>query len=143
VLFLGNTKATDDDYFYIRTDDSYELIRSNLIHSGIIENEQTFDLVAKQMNLPNTYKAGRYKIPKGMSNVNLVRKIRSGKWDKVVLKLMPEMSRNDVLDYLASNLQANREEIDKAMSSKWVEASGFTNENKWCIFLPDHYLSWQ
>jgi UPF0755 protein len=25
------------------------------------------------------------------------------------------------------------------MSSKWVEARGFTNENNWCIFLPGHY----
>ena len=139
VLFLGNTKATDDDYFYIRTDDTYENVKANLIEQGVIKNEKTFDLVAKQMNLPKTYKAGRYSIEKGMSNVNLVRMIRSGKWDKVVLKLMPEMSRTEVLDYLATNLQADRDEIETAMNGEWVASSGFTDENKWCVFLPDHY----
>ncbi|PCJ66556.1 MAG: aminodeoxychorismate lyase [Bacteroidetes bacterium] len=139
VLFLGNTKDSDDEYFYIRNDDTYEMLRSNLIYAGVIDNVQTFDLVANQMNLPNTYKAGRYAIPKGMSNIKLVRKIRSGQWDKVVLKIMAEMSRDEVLNYLAKNLQANREELDLAMNGSWVETSGFTTENRWCIFLPDHY----
>ncbi|MDB9882283.1 endolytic transglycosylase MltG [Bacteroidia bacterium] len=139
VLFLGNTKSSDGEYFYVRHDDSYAELRQNLIDSKIVENIATFDLVAGQMNLANTYKAGRYKIGKGVSNVNLIRKIRSGKWKKVVIKLMPEMTRDGVLEYLAENLEAEKSALQKAMNAEWVTSSGFTDENKWSIFLPDHY----
>ena len=139
VLFKGNTQASDGEYFYIRYEESYEKIRENLIYSNIIQNVATFDLVAKQMNLPNTYKAGRYKIKPNMSNVDLVRMIRSGKWEKVVIKIKPEMSRDSVLTYIADNIQATRNELKAYMSEKWVQENGFTSENVWCIFLPDHY----
>ena len=105
----------------------------------MIENKVTFDLVAKQANLPNKYKPGRYKIAAGMSNLELVRKLRSGKWEKVVIKLKSEMTRDSIIKYLANNLQANEDELLKAMNNAWVSENGFTAENKWSIFLPDHY----
>jgi UPF0755 protein len=74
-----------------------------------------------------------------MSNLELVRKLRSGKWEKVVIKLKSEMTRDSIIKYLANNLQANEEELLKAMNNAWVSENGFTAENKWSIFLPDHY----
>ena len=139
VLFLGNTNASDGEYFYIRSNDSYEQVLQNLTVHNLIENKVTFDLVAKQANLPNKYKPGRYKIVAGMSNLELVRKLRSGKWEKVVIKLKSEMTRDSVLNYLADNLQASKSEVVKAMNGAWVQENGFTAENKWSIFLPDHY----
>lgn len=139
VLFLGNTNASDGEHFYIRSNDSYEQVLQNLTVHNLIENKVTFDLVAKQANLPNKYKPGRYKIPAGMSNLELVRKLRSGKWEKVVIKLKSEMTRDSIIKYLAHNLQANEEELLKAMNNAWVSENGFTAENKWSIFLPDHY----
>jgi UPF0755 protein len=139
VLFKGNTAAADSEYFYIRSDDTYERVRENLVAKHIIENVQTFDMVAKQMNLPNTYKAGRYNIPKGMSNVNLVRLIRSGKWEKVVVKVPVEMTRSQIVAMLSEQLQPTKKEIEEALNGEWVKQSGFTEEDKWSVFLPDHY----
>ena len=139
IAFKGNTTALDKDYFYIRHDDSYEQVRENLIDKKIIQNVQTFDLIAKQMNLPNTYKAGRYKISKGLSNVALVRKIRQGKWEKVIVKVPVEMTREQMLSYLAENLEPTKDELTKALNGAWVKENGFTEENKWSVFLPDHY----
>ncbi|MFT6744912.1 MAG: cell division protein YceG involved in septum cleavage, partial [Bacteroidia bacterium] len=52
VLFSGNTNSSDGEYFYIRTDDSYEQVLLNLSVNKLIANKATFDLVAKQANLP-------------------------------------------------------------------------------------------
>ncbi len=143
VLFTGNTAATDDEYFYIRTDDSYAQVKRNLTYLGIVKNENTFDLVAEQMNLPNTYKAGRYKIEKGLSNVDLVRIIRSGQWEKSVVNLKIEMTRDEILNAISKALQADKEEVEEAMNGAWVKENGFTEENKWVVFLPDqYYFNW-
>lgn len=139
VLFMSNTSQGDEDFFYIRSDDSYGDVRQHLIDHKIVLNEATFDLVAKQMNLPNTYKAGRYKIPKGLSNTQLVRMIRSGKWEKSIIKIDVEMSREEVVEYLAANLEASKKDIEQSLNGDWVSEFGFTEENKWCVFLPDHY----
>ncbi len=139
VLFLGNTNASDGEYFYIRSDDSYEQVLQNLTVHNLIENKVTFDLVAQQANLPQKYKPGRYKIGAGMSNLELVRKLGNGKWEKVIIKLKSEMTRDSVIKYLAKNLQASEEELGLAMKDEWVSQNGFTAENKWSIFLPDHY----
>jgi UPF0755 protein len=44
-----------------------------------------------------------------------------------------------LVTYLASKLQANAKDISSFLISDWVSANGFTDENVWCIFLPDHY----
>jgi UPF0755 protein len=139
MVFKGNTQASNKEYFYIYSYDEYEDVRSNLIEARIIENVSSFDLVAEKMNLPKTYKAGRYKIPEGLSNVELVRKIRSGSWEKVVIKIKPDMSRDSVLTYLSDNLEVEKSELAVALRSDIIMDNGFTSENVWCIFLPDHY----
>lgn len=139
VAFSKNTTATSEEYFYIRSDDSYEQVREKLMAQQVVENFNTFDMVAKQMNLPNTYKSGRYKLKSDFSNAELVRLLRSGKWEKVVVKLQAEMTREQLLDYFVDNLEISRMDLDKAMEGEWVSQNGFTEENKWCIFLPDYY----
>ena len=139
VLFKGNTTSSDGTYFYIKSSDSYERMRENLIYSNVIDNVTTFDLVAKQLELSNSYKPGRYKIEEGMSNLDLVRLIRSGGWEKVVIKVKSEMTRDSLLNYLSANLETTKNQLIDYMDSDWAEKNGFSLENIWCIFLPDHY----
>lgn len=143
ILFRGNTEATDGTYFYVKSTDTYNQVLENLTQNGIVKDMGTFTLVANQFDLPTKFKPGRYKLGKDMSNLNLVRKMRSGKWEKVIAKLKSEMTREQIIDYLAENTEAKKEELLQAMDGAWVAESGFTTENKWCIFLPDHYhLNW-
>ena len=140
VFFAINTTSSSDGvYFYIRHDDTYATVRQGLINNEIVKNVKTFDLAAQKMNLSNTFKPGRYKIDGRFTNVQLIRKIRNGNWDKVIVKVDIEMTRAQVMDHLVSSLEPNREELVKAMNEEWVQENGFTDENKWCIFLADHY----
>lgn len=143
ILFKGNTSSANGEYFYIKSTDSYEKVRENLIYNKLVKNATTFDLVANKMDLANTYKPGRYKITKGMSNIDLVRRIRNGNSDPVTLKLKSEMSRDSLLTFLSDNFEFTRDELERSLKSEWVEKNGFTTENVYAIFLPDHYfINW-
>jgi UPF0755 protein len=143
LLFKGNTDASDGEYFYIKSTDNYTQVLENLTYHHIIKNMESFNLVATQLDLPTKFKAGKYKLEAGMSNIELVRKIRNGGWETTVAKLKSEMTREQVINYLADNTEATKEELMDAMNGDWMAENGFTNENKWCIFLPDHYhLNW-
>ena len=140
IFFAVNTTLTSDGvYFYIRHDDNYATVRQGLINNKIVKNVQTFDLAAKKMNLSNTFKPGRYKIDGQFTNVELIRKIRNGNWHKVIVKVDIEMTRAQIMKHLVSSLEPNKEELVEAMNGDWVQQNGFTDENKWCIFLADHY----
>ena len=140
IFFAVNTTLTSDGvYFYIRHDDNYATVRQGLINNKIVKNVQTFDLAAQKMNLSNTFKPGRYKIDGRFTNVELIRKIRNGNWHKVIVKVDIEMTRAQIMNHLISSLEPNKEELVEAMNGDWVQQNGFTDENKWCIFLPDHY----
>ena len=140
VFFAVNTTSSSDGtYFYIRKNDTYQTVRQGLISNKIVKNVQTFDLAAQKMNLSNTFKPGRYKIDGRFTNVQLIRKIRNGNWDKVVIKIDLEMTRTQIMDHLVSSLEPNKEDLIEALNDKCMKENGFTDENKWCIFLADHY----
>ena len=140
VFFAVNTTSSSDGtYFYIRHDDNYQTVRQGLINNEIVKNVQTFDLAAQKMNLSNTFKPGRYKIDGRFTNVQLIRKIRNGDWDKVVIKINLEMTRTQIIDHLVSNLEPSKADFIEVLNNDWVEQNGFTDENKWCVFLSDHY----
>ncbi len=143
ILFSGNAGSGNGEYFYVKSTDSYERMRENLIKDKVISNVQTFDLVADKMNLRNTYKPGRYKISGALSNVSLVRKIRNGRSEPVVLKLKSEISRDSLLTFLGDNFECSKSEIKDVLASEWATKNGFTSENVYVIFLPDHYfINW-
>lgn len=143
ILFSGNIEQNNGDYFYIKSTDSYERMRENLIKNKVVDNVQTFDLVANRMDLRNTFKPGRYKLSKNLSNLSLVRKIRNGGSDPVVLKLKSEISRDSLLTFLGDNFECSKSEIKDVLASDWASKNGFTIENVFVIFLPDHYfINW-
>lgn len=136
---INTTSQSDGEYFYIKHDDTYLNVRQGLIENNIVKNVQTFDLAAEKMNLPNTFKPGRYKINGKFTNVQLIRKIRNGDWEKVIIKIDIEMTREEIVDHLVESLEVGKAELEEAMKDSWVSQNGFTEENKWCVFLADHY----
>ncbi|MFY0643186.1 MAG: endolytic transglycosylase MltG [Bacteroidia bacterium] len=139
VIYKPNTAQEGDKFIYIASTDSFPQLRKQLIDSGILQDETSFDLLAKRMKLVDKFKAGKYRIHQDMSNLSLIRMIRSGRWEKEVIKLKAEMSRDSVMTYLSTHLEANKDQLKDAMKADWLMEEGFTEENAWCIYLPDHY----
>ena len=73
------------EYLYIPTGASYMLVLDELINGGYIDDVASFDILAKRANYPNMIKAGKFKIKKGTSNYELIRKLRSGRQEPVKL----------------------------------------------------------
>lgn len=139
LLFKDNSNGTGHDYFYVKTTDTYADVKANLVSYNILKSTTTFDWVAKQMNLPNTFKPGRYTFKAGLSNIAMVRKLRRGGWEKVVVKLKSEMTRGEIIAHLSSQLEADSSALVTSIENAWKEDQRFTKENVWTIFLPDHY----
>lgn len=140
LLFKPVVNNPDDYYLYIDKNDSYDSLVYKLDAEGFYSAGNSFHLLAERMNLKNRVIAGKYKLQHGWSMLALVRHLRSGKWEREVVKVKSEMDRDSLIYYLAERLEPSAEEIQIALEGKWLEEEGFTKENVWCIFLPDHYF---
>ncbi|MES1214804.1 MAG: endolytic transglycosylase MltG [Bacteroidota bacterium] len=77
IFFGPNVKSPEKKYFYIKTGENYEQVRSDLLAQKIIPGKTGFSIAAKFLKY-KIARAGRYEIKKGMSIISLVRMLRNG-----------------------------------------------------------------
>ena len=76
--FFGPTVSTPSgEFFYIKTGSDYEDVKNDLVSQRYLGGSFWFDQASNILKY-KTVKPGRYKINKGMSVVDLVRKLRNG-----------------------------------------------------------------
>jgi len=76
------------EYFYVHTGDNLDSVKSNLIKQFSIK-QNGFDFACKILRFKKP-KPGRYKLPDGMSNLKLVRLLRSGNQELVKMTINKE-----------------------------------------------------
>jgi UPF0755 protein len=76
--FLGPTvHPAEKKFFYVRTGETYEGVKTNLDKENIISGKSWFTWASKMIGY-NQVKPGRYEIKKGMNLVRLVRMLKNG-----------------------------------------------------------------
>src|SRR5688572_32545644 len=76
--FLGPTvHIPKKKYFFISTGESYDRVKADLVDLKIISGGQWFEWASKMIGYEKV-RPGRYEITKGMSLVNLARKLKNG-----------------------------------------------------------------
>jgi UPF0755 protein len=98
---------SDHEYFYIRTGSGYRDVVGALEQQHIVRNIGSFEWVAKKMDYPRHVHAGRYRIKKGMSNVALVRLLRSGRQSPVRLVITKLRTKADFAAFVSHRLEAD------------------------------------
>ncbi len=129
----------DDPFLYIPTDATYEQVCQLLSEAGL-DDLSSFRWVANKMNYPNKVKAGRYRLIDGMSNIELVRMLRSGRQIpvKVIfnnIRLMPQLA-----GAVASSIEADSVDIARLLTDS-VYLGGFklTPRTIPALFIPNTY----
>lgn len=86
-FLLSNTPFSEKQrYLYIRTAHAtYPDVLQSIRDSQLVSNPGSFNWLAKQMDVPEKIKAGRYEIRKGMSLLDIVRMLRNGRQSPVNL----------------------------------------------------------
>ena len=79
-IYGANLSITGEEalFLYIPTNSTFDDVCSRLEEVGLYDTE-SFRWVAGKMNYPAKLKPGRYRLTDGMSNIELVRMLRSGR----------------------------------------------------------------
>ena len=80
-IYKSNINKTS--FLYIPSGSDYHDVITILKSDSILNNLKSFQWLAQKKNYPNHVYPGRYKLDSGMSNTNIINKLRSGHQDPV------------------------------------------------------------
>ena len=94
-VFGPSVSAPQEKFFYIKTGETFNEMRNNLVSRKIISSVRWFDWVAGAMKF-KTAKAGKYEIKESMSLFEFIRMLRNGKQTPVNLTITKIRLKEDL-----------------------------------------------
>src|SRR5688572_5332226 len=94
-VFGPSVAAPQDKFLYIKTGETFDGMRAELVSKKIISSPRWFDWVSSAMSF-NTAKAGKYEIKKSMSLFELIRMLRNGSQTPVKLTITKIRLKEDL-----------------------------------------------
>ena len=120
----------------IPTGSSYKYVLDS-----IIVDAESFDWVAKKMNyIKDKVPPGKYKIEPSWSNIELIRKLRSGTQDPVQLTFNNIRLPEELASTVSAYIEADSTEIMAILKdSSYLSSLGFNSHNILTMFIPNTY----
>ncbi len=132
-------KASSVD-FYIGSDWTYGDVKTALMEQGVIEDSVSFDWVAEKKSYPSLVKSGKYVIPDGLNNNQLVNLLRSGEQEPVRLVLRSVRTKAELAQNVAAYIEADSASIHGLLNSQdFCSKYGFEPLTIMTMFLPNTY----
>jgi len=99
-----------------------------------------FVWVAEKKNYPNTIRAGKFKIDKGMSNEDLVNHLRGGKQETVTLTFNNQDSFEKLAGRISAQIEADSVSVLNALRENgFQKKNGFDVSTALSMYIPNSY----
>jgi len=140
-IFRNNIRAGSGEVFlYIPTGSDYGDVVQSLADQEIIKDTSSFRWVAEKKNYPNHVYPGRYYIPAGMNNNDLVNLLRSGSQEPVDVTFNYIRTLEKLAGVVASQLEADSTDLISLFRNReYLESLDMTRETLPGIFIPNTY----
>ncbi|MBL0044044.1 MAG: endolytic transglycosylase MltG [Flavobacteriales bacterium] len=132
-----------DRILLIPTGSTYEQVVESLKQSGVVEDEKTFDLLAKRKKYASKVKPGRYRLPSGTSLNDLLNKLRSGEQEPVRITFTNIRTLPQLAGQVSKYIEADSLALIEVMRDQaTIDRLGFRSETMMCLFVPNTYEFW-
>ena len=114
-LFKNNVHLNGKNftYIYIKTNATFDDVLDELYSQNIIDDHESFEWMAKEMDLPENIHPGKYRIDAKMSNRSIVKMIISAKQEKVKLSLNSQIrNKEQFIQYIDDKLEIDRDQLE-------------------------------
>ncbi len=143
-LFGPATTAPEKKYFYIKTGDTYETVKTGLFNSKIVKNDFWFNQVAERLKYSKSVKAGRYEIKDGMSLIALVRMLRAGNQSPVNLVINKIRLKEQLAQKIAASFECDSTSIINLLNNTdSIKKYNLDSNTLMTAIIPNTYsISW-
>lgn len=141
-LFINNVNSSANKpiFIYIKSNNSLDRLLFNLQNDNILINVQSFERIAKLINLTDNLKAGRYKITEGMNNIALIKLLKSGRQEPLDLVIKYARRKENLALTLSGQLELDSAELINLMNdSLTLNTAKMDSNNIISLFVPNTY----
>lgn len=141
MAFMAPSIATDEEYFFVYSNDSYSDVISRIEQEGIVKNFTFFTYVAKAMDLEKMgVKPGRYRVSSDMNNRRFIGNLRGGYQEAVEFRFQNIRLKENFAGLMGRNFEADSLTfVDLLNDEEVARQYGFTADNFFSMFIPNTY----
>jgi UPF0755 protein len=126
--------------FNIRPGSTWEDVTKMLYKNGTIVHRASFEHLALIMKYPDHIKSGHYILKEGMSNKQIISKLRSKQQDPVRLVFNNIRIKTELAGHISEQLEFDSVTLLKLLNNTdYLKKLGFTPENVISMFIPNTY----
>lgn len=138
--YLPNFTATPVHYLYIDDSRNFGTLVNHLRDSVGCQNIHSFERLAHWLGYGGQMKTGRYKVTPGMSNLDLINKLRRGQQTATRITFNNVRQTEDLAERVAGQLMMSQSDLLALLTdSVQCAAYGFTPETIKVMFIPNTY----
>lgn len=132
--------SSREQYLYIKTGTTYEQLLKQMKDGGYVNDIKSFDFLAKRAGLPDHIHAGKYQMKWGMTNYELVKKLRNGRQVPVKLVINKLRTQTDFIRLVSNNLEIDSNNLRELMHDQdFLDKMGMDTNTVMCGVRPDTY----
>ena len=127
-------------FLYVKTGTAYAQLLQQLKDSNYVKDTWSFNLLAQQWKLPENIHAGKYLVKRGMSNFELVKKLRYGRQTPVRIVINKLRTEKDFIALMGENLEIDAGKLnDMLHQPAYMAEFGLDTNTVMCAVIPDTY----
>ena len=132
------TNTTQETTIYIPSNSDFDAVVELI--TPTLKKQSSFIWVANKKNYPNTIKAGKYQLKKGMNNNELVNLLRSGNQVTIKLSFNNQNTLEKLAGRIAEQLEPDSISILIALTDKvFLSKNNIKKENALGMYIPNSY----
>lgn len=134
-------KKKETHELLIPTGSDYSFVQKELEAADILKDMTTFEMTVSALKYDQLVKPGRYEITGGMTNLKLVRKLRSGDQDEIKFRFLTYRQPQDLAASVAEQFEWEANELLTLLEDpEYLSQFEIAPQNVMELFLPDTYF---
>lgn len=141
-VFAGNINLEKGEkgYVYVYSTRSFGENMELITQSGILNNGAAFNRLARLTGYNELIRPGRYEVKRGMSNLEILRMLVSGRQTPVDVVFKSAQRKQDLVRFFATQLEVDSSELLGMLNNPaFCDSLGLTPENILVLFIPNTY----
>lgn len=127
----------------IGSNDNFKSVSNKLYDNHVVNDLVSFGFLAKIMDYQENVKPGLYTIEPKMTNLELVRLLRSGKQTPIRVTFNNVRTKEDLAEKITANMEITKDQfLDLIQDSVYIRKFDFDEETIMAMFIPNTYEVW-
>jgi UPF0755 protein len=145
IFFSPNVLIESEQNYMLKigSNDTFKTVSNKLYDNHVVNDLVSFGFLAKVMDYQENVKPGLYTIEPKMTNLELVRLLRSGRQTPIRVTFNNVRTKEDLAEKITANMEISKDQfLDLIQDSVYIRKFDFDEEAIMSMFIPNTYEVW-